>query len=89
MAQGAKKNREEGGANPYKRELADRIARALKQYNANARNGEELSQADLGRLGDPTTGSAFCGLGLGGNGVLRVVISGAVSGQGYAIITVY
>jgi hypothetical protein len=35
---------------PYRRELAERISTAFKQYNARQRSGQELTQEDLGRL---------------------------------------
>lgn len=41
------------------------------------------------QVGDPTTGSAICGIGTGANGVLRVVVSGATAGQGFAVVVVY
>lgn len=50
MPQGAKKAVSQESANPYKRDLAERIATAFKEYNAKAKRGSEIGQDDLGRL---------------------------------------
>jgi hypothetical protein len=50
MPQGAKKARAKDSVSPYKRELAERIATAFKQFNANARRGNEIGQLELSRL---------------------------------------
>jgi len=50
MPQGAKKTAKKKAVDPYKAELAERIDRAFKSYNAKRRSGTELLQKDLGRL---------------------------------------
>lgn len=41
------------------------------------------------QVGDPTTGPAICGLGVGGAGLLRVGLIGGSPGQAFAIVVVY
>ncbi len=48
IMQGAKKTAKKRAVEPWKAELAERIGKAFKQYNANALRGHELSQAELG-----------------------------------------
>lgn len=48
MAQGAKKPARTKEPDRYARDVAERIGKAFKQYNADARRGLELSQSQLG-----------------------------------------
>lgn len=48
MTQGSKKTAQKKAVEPWKAELAERIGKAFKQYNAATLRGGELSQAELG-----------------------------------------